>query len=435
MLVLNLLEVNAIRVCHCRAVHSVKAVVCVKFRHAQLYVWGGLNVRQIFDVWLLHQSLYRSNCGAPERHVRTLTQTQPICLGSVMAVCEWSTGSCVISTVTMEGMLQGAGSSRPGGLPSLPRAGTDMQRTPIGSARGNPPTPETNATRTPGMIVMKVGEPVPEGYNVVVEEQGGGGPSNRIQLQSARETVDLCTPPKTKEPAAAQGPVPAKNKPNANRNLTRNKNRKANTSFAKDLKDSLARGGNKFVKLKVEKTDLRSAWHAAAKEVAYKLLDLRKESWKEYSIFEKGVVHKELNEVYKFDPPLDPFVIDKFLSAHLRTSRAVWKAHWKKYGSEHRHHNCPEEAWASLTKFWPTPECKEEAAEMAGRRSRVERTSNVGRSSLVDRMDIEVRYNLGLHDIILPCFIDLGCPQSRRARIVAVHNTAKWPMEYASWGQ
>lgn len=143
-------------------------------------------------------------------------------------------------------------------------------------------------------------------------------------------------------------------------------------------------------------------------------------------------MHKELNEVYKFDPPLDPFVIDKFLSAHLRTSRAVWKAHWKKYGNEHRHHNCPEEAWASLTKFWPTPECEEEAAKMAGRRARVERTSNVGRSSLVDRMDIEVKKTLGMYDILPLCFIGLVCAQSQRARIVAVHNSAMWAMEYGS---
>jgi hypothetical protein len=186
---------------------------------------------------------------------------------------------------------------------------------------------------------------------------------------------------------------PVNTKQKDKRNTTRNKNRKANTSFAKELKNSLASGRAANVSVPVEQTDLKSAWHAATKEVAYKFLDLRKESWKDYSLFEKAVVHAQLNEAYKFDPPLDPKRVDKFLSGHLRTSRAVWKAHWKK-GPENRHHNCPEEAWAKLITVWPTAACQEEAAEMASRRACVEKPSSVGRSSLLDRMDVEVSTNL-----------------------------------------
>ena len=52
-----------------------------------------------------------------------------------------------------------------------------------------------------------------------------------------------------------------------------------------------------------------------------------KKNWKEYTVFESGMVHRELNVQYKFDPPIDPKRVDKYLSGHLRTSCAVWKAH------------------------------------------------------------------------------------------------------------
>jgi hypothetical protein len=240
-------------------------------------------------------------------------------------------------------------------------------------------------------------EPIGEGYKHVVEGQADAVPIARTALRSAWETVDLSTPPKAKETAAGEAVMAAKNKAKEKRNATRNVNRKANTSFAKELKESLAGGRPPNVKVPVDQTDLKSAWHAAAKEVAYKFLDLRKESWKDYSVFEKSVVHNQLREAYKFDPPLDPKRVDKFLSGHLRTSRAVWKAHWKKEGPENRHQNCPEEAWAKLITVWPTAACQEEAAEMASRRARVEKSSIVGRSSLVDRMEVEVRPNSFVH--------------------------------------
>jgi hypothetical protein len=45
-------------------------------------------------------------------------------------------------------------------------------------------------------------------------------------------------------------------------------------------------------------------------------------------MFEKILVHKELNSQYKFDPPLDPKRVDKCLTGHLRSARAVLKAQW-----------------------------------------------------------------------------------------------------------
>lgn len=99
---------------------------------------------------------------------------------------------------------------------------------------------------------------------------------------------------------------------------------------------------------------------------------------------------RELREMYTFEPPLDPLRVEKYLAAHLRSARAVWKAHWQKHGPDNRHPNCPEEAWAKLTKWWPTEECREEAARMAVRRSKVKGGSKTGRKALLDRMDEEV---------------------------------------------
>lgn len=196
--------------------------------------------------------------------------------------------------------------------------------------------------------------------------------------------------PKAHVPSTEEGPDTAKSKTATRRNLTRNSNRKANATFAKELKESLATGQPTPMKVAEENTDLKCTWHAAKKELAYKYLDLTKESWKDYNMFEKTTVHNELKEQFKFDPPIDIKRVDKYLSGHLRTSRAVWKAHWKKNGPATKHHNCPQEAWDRLCKWWPTTACQEEAAKMASRHARVERNSKVGRSSLVDRMDEHV---------------------------------------------
>ena len=234
---------------------------------------------------------------------------------------------------------------------------------------------------------------MPEGYRYVVLEQPNDAPSATPQKQTTRESVDLCTTPKAAQHTEVGIPDTPNRRSATRRNLNRNLNRKARTTYAKEMKDSLATGQPTTIKIPKERSDLKATWHAAAKEVAYKLLDLRKEGWKEYTLFEKSTVHNEINEKYKFDPPIDPKRVDKYLSAHFRTSRAVWKAHWKKYGDNQRHHNCPKDAWAKLITWWCTEACQEEAAEMASRRSRVEANSKMGRNSLLERMEGSVSAN------------------------------------------
>ena len=248
--------------------------------------------------------------------------------------------------------------------------------------------PQTRIARNSPLLALKEGEPIPEGYAYVVKERPNGGPPGRDVGYA--DTVDLSTPPKDAMPIAADIAANAKNTSAAKRNLTRNLNRRANSALAKEMKDALASGRTPVIKLSEDSSDLKARWHAAAKEVAYRILDLTKESWKEYTHFEKETLHRELNRQYPFDPPLDPKKVDKYLSGHLRTSRAVWKAHWLKYGDASRHHNCPAVAWEKLIKWWCTDACQQESAEMALRRSRVQTNSRTGRKSLLETMDAEV---------------------------------------------
>ena len=286
--------------------------------------------------------------------------------------------------------MQEAGTSRSGGGWNVAIGDTNVPNPRTGSGARRPPNPQPRTTRTSQLIALKEGDPIPEGYALVVESRGEPVASSRTHQRSPCETVDLSTPPKAPEPHTEEGPDTARSKTAARRNLTRSTNRKANATFAKDLKESLATGEPTTNRVGEDEGVLKGKWHAAAKELAYKFLDLTKESWKDYNIFEKTTIHNELKEQFKFYPPICPKLIDKYLSGHLRTSRAVWKAHWKKHGPSKRHHNCPQDAWDKLCLWWPTTKCQEEAAEMASRRAMVERTSKVGRSSLVDRMGEQV---------------------------------------------
>ena len=274
-----------------------------------------------------------------------------------------------------------------------------------------PRSPPHTTSMNPQYIALKEGEPAPPGYSYMVHDGGSAGRTQPVQVNAVCETVDLCTPPRstdqTREEQLETAPISITTK----RNLAKNMNRKANASFAREMKESLAAGRAPTRHIPDEQTDLKARWHAAAKDVAYKLLDLRKDGWKEYTPFDKAKVHKELNAVYKFDPPLDRKRVEKYLSGHLRTSRAVWKAHWLKYGDSHRHHGCPEEAWEALIKWWPTDKCQTASANMAARRSKVQAKGRTGRKSLIDRMTAEVSHNSGPCLSMAICLFPVRNPQ------------------------
>ena len=240
------------------------------------------------------------------------------------------------------------------------------------------------AEAPPAVLTVREGEPLPEGYTLVVR-----APATPTVASRSTETLALTTTPEA-APPLAEDMESSKRKAAERRNLTRSANKQANVAYAKEVKESLAAGRRPTINVKEDQTHLKARWHAAAKEVAYKLMDMRKESWKAYTVFEKAKVHKELDAKYKFEPPLDPRRVDKYLASHLRSARAVWKSHWLKYGDENRHPNCPEEAWAKLILWWPTEACRDQSAAMAGRRSKVHRVSSTGRKRLVDRMEEQV---------------------------------------------
>lgn len=262
----------------------------------------------------------------------------------------------------------------------------DAQRTPLSRAEESRRGPQGSAP----MLVMREGEELPAGYTYVVRAPSNVVAASRMAL-NCTEVVDLSTPPKGGGTVAEGDVDGAKRTAAARRRLTRTTNKQANASFAREMKESLAEGRAPAVHNSDDQTHLKAKWHSAAKEIAYGILDLSKEGWKGYSTFEKSKIHTDLNTKYKFDPPLDPKRVEKYLAGHLRSSRAVWKAHWQRHRLQERHHNCPQTAWEKLIKWWPTEACMEESAEMSSRRTAVVNASKTGRKALVDRMDEEVR--------------------------------------------
>ena len=303
-------------------------------------------------------------------------------------------------------VLQVASTSRGNSAPSGSRGGGSVGNAtphpvrPAGPSRAsNSQREEERRVTTDGgqqVFAIREGEPLPEGFSLLVRATG-----TPTATAVPAPTVDLTTPPGRATPRPVEDVDSAKRSAAERRNQTRRSNREAHTSLVKEVKEALAEGRPPTVKVSERPRHLKARWHAAAKEVAYKFLDLTKESWKSYSTFEKTAVRKEIDLIIKCNPPLEPHVVDKYLAGHLRSARAVWKAHWSQHGDDARHPNCPEAAWESLIKWWATDACKEEAAAMAHRRSKVANSSRTGRKALVDRMDEQVRRtSLGLHALL-----------------------------------
>ena len=293
-------------------------------------------------------------------------------------------------------VLQVASTSRGSGAPSGSRGGgsagnaTPHPIRPAGGSRGPNRQREEEGRRTTDggqqVFALREGEPLPEGFSLLVRD-----PATPTATAKPIPTVDLSTPPERVSHKPVEDVDSAARLAAERRNQTRRSNREAHSTLVKEVKEALAEGRPPTVKVSEEHRHLKARWHAAAKEVAYKYLDMEKESWKSYSTFEKTTVHRELEAIIKCEPPLEPHVVDKYLAGHLRSARAVWKAHWLQHGDDARHPNCPEVAWEKLIKWWATDACKEEAAAMARRRSKVANMSRTGRKPLVDRMDEQVR--------------------------------------------
>jgi hypothetical protein len=293
---------------------------------------------------------------------------------------------------------QVASTSKASSGPSANRAGTNManSRTPTPPMAApaplplqSPPTEVREADGAAEVFAVREGAALPPGFSFVIRSHSAPPPRTIASV-----LVDLTTPPKTPAAVAGEDAKTEKRKVAEKRNATRSTNKKVNANFVKELKDSLAEGRPPEMKVPESQTHLKARWHAAAKEACYKILDLRREGWKGYSHFEKTKMHNEMNAIAKFEPPIERRRVEKFLAQHLRGSRAVWKAHWRRHGDKNRHPNCPEEAWAQLIKWWCTEACTDEANDMASRRSMVQNNSKLGRKELVDQMEEEVRMSV-----------------------------------------
>lgn len=245
------------------------------------------------------------------------------------------------------------------------------------------------------VLALREGQALPEGYRYVVR-----GDAASTTPREGLETVDLTTPPDAQLKVAGVDEDVAKRRAAERRNETRSGNKRALAAFAKEAKESLAGGRPPVINVSENHTHLKARWHSAAKEAAYKILDMRKEGWKSYTHNEKEKVHREMKLLYKVEPPIDPRQVDKYLAGHLRSARAVWKAHWLIHGDDGRHPNAPTDAWEVLCEWWKTDSCKEVSAEMASRRALVQNTSKTGRKRLEDRMDEQVRFRT--HDLYCP---------------------------------
>ena len=317
-------------------------------------------------------------------------------MGSVFCVLGRDNMTGLIDNSRLFLMLQVASTSRGPGVPSTQSGTAPARNCKTTHVPRPPPAPNTLVSKAqenrgtrgeaPQVLALREGQALPEGYSYVVRT-----PGSLNKRKPPTDTVDLSTPPDVDVHVAGEDADATKRRIAEKKNETRSKNKQAHASFAREVKESLAAGRPPSISVSDQETHLKARWHSAAKEVAYKVLDMRKEGWKGYTMHDKGKLHKELNEKYKFDPPLDPQRVEKYLAGHFRSSRAVWKAHWLKHGDDDRHHNCPEDAWEQLIQWWPTEACREESAEMAVRRSRVQNGSKTGRKQLVDRMDEQVR--------------------------------------------
>lgn len=176
------------------------------------------------------------------------------------------------------------------------------------------------------VLTLREGETLPKGYTYVTRTRGNEGVAPVRKAVISTNTVDLTTPPEGGHHAVGGDVGTTKRRATAKMNVTRNTNKEVNAAFAKEMKDSFAGGRPPAMNVSEGQTHLKARWHSAAKEVAYNILDLSKDEWKAYSMFDRGKVHKEMNEKYKFDPPLDPKRVDKYLAGCLRNSRAAWKA-------------------------------------------------------------------------------------------------------------
>lgn len=57
------------------------------------------------------------------------------------------------------------------------------------------------------------------------------------------------------------------------------------------MKDSLVERRPPSVNVHEDQTELKARWHSTVKEIAYGIIDLSKDGWKGYFVFDKCKIH------------------------------------------------------------------------------------------------------------------------------------------------
>jgi hypothetical protein len=68
--------------------------------------------------------------------------------------------------------------------------------------------------------------------------------------------------------------------------------------------------------------------------------------------------------LFRFDPPLKPGIIEKYVQEHLSFVRQKWRKVGKVGGDATRPNGCPTNAWPKLVRYWKIPHAEHENEQM-----------------------------------------------------------------------
>ena len=174
----------------------------------------------------------------------------------------------------------------------------------------------------------------------------------------------------------------------------RAENRRANATYRRQVRDSVACGVPLVVTLKTNASglviELRQKWHAAIRSYAYSYLDY---SQCEFGLYSQKIIEAIENRIakkaFRYEPfPLQVGVVRKYLRTHIVETRSKWCQTWRRsgYKESSKPRSCPDHVWKSCVRFWKSTEGMEVSVRMSYARSCVQCVSSNGTVSNMSRM-------------------------------------------------
>lgn len=117
----------------------------------------------------------------------------------------------------------------------------------------------------PQLIVLWEGVALPNRYTYAMRTGGTNISMDKERMRNHAETVDLSTPLKGVAHVVERNNETPKSIAHARKNATQNANKKLNTTFAREVKDSLAGGKPPTINGNEDETHLKARWHATTK--------------------------------------------------------------------------------------------------------------------------------------------------------------------------